>query len=463
MQRIQERFQLKPLVEAPLEPQTSESNKYIDGDNFYQGVSFSPDALCLLTCRQNKLLLFNTCLQGEDWKPAVDYKTGDSVRCYQWYPQMQSNNPASCCFLGVSRDQPVHLYDAYTGQIRATYRPYNSLDELDSPNAFSFLHQGQHFVTGGFRRERELQIFDLARPGRDALVTLKLGKTRKSSDGQKGLVSSLRYSSYHNLIACGTYAPGSIYLYDARAQSAPTQQVVVSGHCVVGHGKAHSRKRKHYAAAAANNDNDNDINNNTNAGNNGNDDQTVNFSSAKIKWFQSRASPGVTQLEFSEDGGNFLYSLSRRSNAVLQWDLRKLATTNKPFCPGINSFETDNDTNQRLEFALHQNHLFVGGKDSCVRVYDCNGSSSGEVAILKGDFDNDNSVNGISVTSLGDKTLMASATGSRSFPTDADYDDNDDDNDADQTPTASSGSSIRIHELPNFQGPVSEPKVRWAE
>lgn len=320
------------------------------------------------------------------------------------------------------RDQPVHLYDAYTGQIRATYRPYNSLDELDSPATFCFLNQGQHFVTGGFRKERELQIFDLARPGRDSLVTLKLGKTRKSTDGQKGLVSALTYSSYHNLIASGTYSPGSIYLYDARAQSTPLQQIVISGNCVVGHGKSHSRKRKHFV---------------------GGDEEGI-FSSAKVKWFQSRALKGVTQLEFSEDGTS-LYSLSRRSNAVIQWDLRKLPTSSH--CPGVASFETDNDTNQRLEFSLHQNHLMVGGRDNCVRVYDC--CTPTAVAILKNDFDS--SVNGISVTNLGNKTIMASATGSRCFPTEADYDD-DDEEEKEQTSSAplAFSSTLSIHELPNF-------------
>ncbi|CAJ1968151.1 unnamed protein product [Cylindrotheca closterium] len=434
MQRLQERCQLKTLVQAQL----NNSEHFAETDDFYQGVSFSPDALCLLTCcRQNGILLFNTCLSSDNdndknWKPALEYKTGDAVRQFQWYPQMQSNNPPSCCFLGVSRDQPVHLYDAYTGQIRATYRPYNLLDELDSPAAFCFLKGGQHFVTGGFKRERALQIFDVARPGRDPLVSLQLGKTRKSSDGQKGLVSSLQYSDYHNIIACGTYSPGSIYLYDARAQSTPIQQIIITGNCVVGHGKSHSRKRKHF---------------------NHFDEEgggEVNFSSAKIKWFQSRAITGVTQLEFADDGTS-LFSLSRRSNAVIQWDLRKLTTSSH--CPALKSYETDNDTNQRLEFALHQNHLFVGGRDNCLRVYDCCDSSSSsekeDVAVYQ-TFDN--SVNGISITNLGEKTILASATGSRSFPTEADYDDDDDDGEGQTklSASAAASSTLSIHELPNF-------------
>ena len=100
MQSTEERCRMKRLVWAALQPSREDHQM----DDFYQGASFSPDSLCLLTSRCNRILLFNTCFsEGDNWKPAVEYKTGDSVRCYQWYPQMQSNNPASCCFLGVSR------------------------------------------------------------------------------------------------------------------------------------------------------------------------------------------------------------------------------------------------------------------------------------------------------------------------------------------------------------------------
>ena len=36
---------------------------------------------------------------------------------------------------------------------------------------------------------------------------------------------------------------------------------------------------------------------------------------------------------------------------------------------GLGSYETKNDTNQRLEFDIHDSTLFVGGQD-CVRIYD---------------------------------------------------------------------------------------------
>ena len=74
----------------------------------------------------------------------------------------------------------MHLYDAYTGAVRASYRPYNALDELESPVVASFSHNGDKLATGGFRTDRSLHVFDVGIPGRDSTV-LRLGKTRRSS------------------------------------------------------------------------------------------------------------------------------------------------------------------------------------------------------------------------------------------------------------------------------------------
>jgi len=368
-----------------------------DTGTFPQGCKFSPDGLCVLTAQCNQLMLYNTqtTATNDEWKAALKCEGGDSVRSYEWYPHMNSSDPSSCCFAGVSRDQPVHLYDAYTGTVRATYRPYNSLDEMESPTTVCFANNGQQIVMGGFRTERMLQVFDLGRPGRDASTVLRLGKTRRSKDGQKGLVSALASASESGILAVGAYSPGSIYLYDLRAQSTQVAEVLVSGTCVVGHGKAHSRKRKHFADEEPAAD-------------------ALNFSAAKVKWYQSRARGGVTQLEFAQDY-QYIYSASRRSNAILQWDLRRLSTSS--FCPGVASYETDSNTNQRIEFSLKGDQLWVGGRDKCIRVYDQKCPDS-VVDTIKGFHD---VVNGVSLTQLGERSLLAVACGSRHFPTEDEW------------------------------------------
>ncbi len=280
---------------------------------------------------------------------------------------------------------------------------------MESPTTLCFASNGQQIVTGGFRTDRMLQIFDLNRPGRDPTIVLKLGKTRRSKDGQKGLVSSLTVEKIQqNLLAVGTYSPGSIYLYDLRTQSAPVSEIIVDGTCIAGHGKAHSRKRKHFGHSGVvldDEDNDDNINNNKNT-------SILNFSAAKIQWYHSRARGGVTQVEFSLNG-QYLFSASRRSNAVLQWDLRRLSSSS--FCPGIASYPTCNDTNQRLGFAL-DDRLWIGGQDKCVRIYNLDGSM---VDTMDGFED---AVNGVSIHTAGERTLMATAVGSRRFPSEQDWD-----------------------------------------
>ena len=55
-------------------------------------------------------------------KVAVEMKEGESVYDYQWYPLMNSASPETCCLATTSQHQPIHLYDAFDGHIRATYR-----------------------------------------------------------------------------------------------------------------------------------------------------------------------------------------------------------------------------------------------------------------------------------------------------------------------------------------------------
>jgi len=360
-----------------------------------QGVKFSPDGLCVLTSAGNRLRLYNTpdvqseSSERQDWKAILESHGGDTVRCYDWYPHMASSDPSTCCFVGASRDQPVHLYDAYTGSIRATYSPYNRMDELESPTVVSFSPDGQRIFCGGFRTDRCVHVFDTNLPGRDSTVAL-LGKTRRSSDGQKGIVSALCHGT--NIMAIGTYSPGSIYLYDDRA-AMDKVGTILNGVCVVGHGRSHSKKKRRFAAM---DDDDEDL-----------------FSSAKIKWFQTRAQGGVTQLKFGDD--HTLFSLSRRSDAVLAWDVRMMTgqEASRPIC-GIKNYPTDNDTNQRLEFDFDwKGRLLIGGKDNCVRMYNVQtGQLLDRIQYLH------SAANGVSCH----EDLVVVSVGSRVFPTAENYD-----------------------------------------
>jgi len=365
------------------------------------------------------------------WTTILSAKCGDSIRSYAWYPLMNSYDPSSCAFAACARDSPIHLMDAYTSAIRATYSPYNGLDEMESPTVLTFTPDGARIVTGGFRTDRMIHIFDISRPGRDS-DTLKLGKTRRSKDGQKGIVSSIAFPNPlswggTHIFAVGTYSPGSIYIYDDRQPSGhPAGTVLHGGIPVVGHGKSFMRKKRRFVDMDMTEGKEtNDINN---------DESYADlFSAAKVGWYQSRARTGITQLTWSGGNSNtnenanthecddananpyLLYSASRRSDAVLAWDMRMLSgKDDAAYHPvrGIAAYTRDSDTNQRLQFDLDDEgrRLFVASQDRTVKVYD---TQTGKlIKCMEGFHD---VVNGVTYSSRNGRELLAVATGARRF------------------------------------------------
>ena len=122
-------------------------------NNCLKGVKWSPDGTCLLTASEDQQLrlyelpaeLSGMAQDGgaaapapaaaggsQEMSSAVRVAEGDSIYDYCWYPLMHSAEPSSCCFLSACRDHPMHLWDAYTGSLRASYAAYNHLDEITS-------------------------------------------------------------------------------------------------------------------------------------------------------------------------------------------------------------------------------------------------------------------------------------------------------------------------------------------
>ena len=63
---------------------------------------------------------------------------GESIYDFSWYPRMSSQQPETCAFISTSRDHPIHLWDAFTGQLRAVYRAYDAADEITSALSVAF-------------------------------------------------------------------------------------------------------------------------------------------------------------------------------------------------------------------------------------------------------------------------------------------------------------------------------------
>ena len=213
-------------------------------NNCLKGVKWSPDGTCLLTASEDQQLrlyelpaeLSGMAQDGgaaapapaaaggsQEMSSAVRVAEGDSIYDYCWYPLMHSAEPSSCCFLSACRDHPMHLWDAYTGSLRASYAAYNHLDEITSTFSTAINPDGTRLYAG---YDRAIRIFDLGRPGRQCELRAT-SKNRKSREGQRGIISCLHCSPDRcGLFAAGSFA-GTTGLY---VDNSPTMVCLLGGH-----------------------------------------------------------------------------------------------------------------------------------------------------------------------------------------------------------------------------------------
>ena len=70
--------------------------------------------------------------EGKPWSPCLTMREGETVYDLSWFPGMTSADPETCCFAATAKDHPVHLYDAFDGHIRASYRSVRKIDHPQS-------------------------------------------------------------------------------------------------------------------------------------------------------------------------------------------------------------------------------------------------------------------------------------------------------------------------------------------
>uniref|UniRef100_A0A8C4ZF75 Telomerase Cajal body protein 1 n=1 Tax=Gadus morhua TaxID=8049 RepID=A0A8C4ZF75_GADMO len=177
-------------------------------ENYLKGVKWAPDGSCVLTnSADNVLRLYNLPAEvySYDWdlltemSPVLRMPEGDTIYDYCWYPKMNSLDPESCLLASSSRDNPVHVWDAFYGEVRANYRPYNHLDELSAAHSLCFTPDGTRLYTGF---DKMVRVFHTDRPGRDCEERPTLVKKQ----GQGGIISCLAVSPCMEVYACGSYS-----------------------------------------------------------------------------------------------------------------------------------------------------------------------------------------------------------------------------------------------------------------
>ncbi|XP_008546515.1 telomerase Cajal body protein 1 [Microplitis demolitor] len=183
-----------------------------DLENLTRGCIWSPDGTCLLVPSADFRIrvyelpreLYTGTLPGTlplpPLTPALKIKEGGLVYDTCWYPWMSSWEPDTCCFLSTSKETPVHLWDAFTGSLRATYRAYNQVDEVEAAISVQFAESGSSIWTGF---DNALRSFDTNRPGRQINDVL----LKNDFPNVRGIVSCIRDNpTMPGLIAFGTYS-----------------------------------------------------------------------------------------------------------------------------------------------------------------------------------------------------------------------------------------------------------------
>lgn len=190
--------------------------------NYLRGCKWAPDGTCLLTnSNDNKLRIFNLpeelYYEGGENKiipemiAVVQMKEADTVYDFSWYPLMSSTHPETACLAVSSKDTPIHLYDAFTGDLRCSYRAYNHVDEVVAAYCVEFSRDGNSLYCGF---NKMIRVFDVTRPGREFQNRPTFAK-----DGQRGIISCIDCSPAETgLCAAGSYSR-SIALYEEPAGS----------------------------------------------------------------------------------------------------------------------------------------------------------------------------------------------------------------------------------------------------
>ncbi|KAG5311415.1 WAP53 protein, partial [Pseudoatta argentina] len=181
-------------------------------ENFTKGCQWSPDGTCLLVPSEDfKIRLYELpreLYSGQmpsdfiqtDFTSALTIKEGGLIYNTCWYPYMSSWEPATCCFLSTSRESPVHLWDAFTGELRATYRAYNQVDEVEASISVQFVDSGRE-IWCGFKNA--VRTFDTNHPGRQTSDIY----FKHEFPNMTGLVSCIRENPIMpGLVAFGTYS-----------------------------------------------------------------------------------------------------------------------------------------------------------------------------------------------------------------------------------------------------------------
>eukprot|EP01060_Flectonema_neradi_P012588 TRINITY_DN19364_c0_g1_i1.p1 TRINITY_DN19364_c0_g1~~TRINITY_DN19364_c0_g1_i1.p1 ORF type:complete len:604 (+),score=107.00 TRINITY_DN19364_c0_g1_i1:35-1813(+) len=291
---------------------------------FMKSSEWSPDGSVLLTnCEDNVIRLFNlpeqneltTASWGSELQPSLTMSEGECIYDMSWFPKMADQN--SCCFVASSRDHPIHLWDANSGTLRATY---NASDDVGPVTAYSlkFTKLGSDHLIAGYKSQ--VRIFNSSEAGETSDVRSTTIKIKKRKSGLAGIISTIDTSpSHRSVFGLGTFS-SSLGIFDIRTPGKGIATITNTAH----------------------------------------------------------AKGGITGLRFSRCG-TYVFTSARKDGQIKVWDLRRLAGQDwdgKHSPLASLSHDTpmtrEAPTNQRIgfDFDISGRYLYTGCHSGALKIFD---------------------------------------------------------------------------------------------
>jgi len=183
------------------------SEDFLVNDKEFQqclkGCKWSPDGLSILTNGEDKRLrIFNIETDETDRCMKLckisQIKEGGTIYDYAWYPNSTQNNDGLKLVLSTSHRSPIHLWNALDGQLEATYRVYDHVDEVAHVNSICFNWSGEEIYCGSYGK---LNIFRTDRPGREFIEISTKANLHRS------IISTIAMNAVdRSMFAIGTYS-----------------------------------------------------------------------------------------------------------------------------------------------------------------------------------------------------------------------------------------------------------------
>ncbi|KAL4098819.1 hypothetical protein QTP88_023347 [Uroleucon formosanum] len=184
------------------------SDDFIVKDKEFQqclkGCKWSTDGLSILTNSEDrKLRIFNIETHEIDQckkqlRRVNEIKEGGTIYDYIWYPNTVQNSDNVKLILSTSSRSPIHLWNALDGQLEATYRVYDHVDEVAHVNSLCFNWSGEEIYCGSYGK---LNIFRTDRPGREFI------EIPTKADLHRSIISTIAMNPVdRSIFAVGTYS-----------------------------------------------------------------------------------------------------------------------------------------------------------------------------------------------------------------------------------------------------------------